>query len=36
MAAMSSILTEEDIKGIAAHYAYQKSRAAVFVTVPSK
>jgi cytochrome c553 len=36
MAAMSSILTEDDIKGIAAHYAYQKPRGAVFVTVPSK
>lgn len=36
MAAMSSILTEEDIAGIAAHYAHQKPRAAVFVMVPSK
>ncbi|MBV8442507.1 MAG: c-type cytochrome [Hyphomicrobiales bacterium] len=36
MAAMSSILTEEDIAGIAAHYAHQKPRAAVFVPVPSK
>jgi cytochrome c553 len=36
MAAMSSILTEDDIAGIAAHYAHQKPRAAVFVTVPSR
>ena len=36
MAAMSSILTEDDIAGIAAHYAHQKPRAAVFVIVPSK
>ena len=36
MDAMSSILTDEDIGGLAAHYAYQKSRPVVFVTVPSK
>ncbi len=36
MAAMSSILTEDDVSGIAAHYAHQKPRAAVFVPVPSK
>ncbi len=36
MAAMSSILTEDDITGLAAHYARQKPRAAVFVPVPSK
>jgi cytochrome c553 len=36
MAAMSSILTEDDITGIAAHYAHQKPRPAVFVIVPSK
>jgi cytochrome c553 len=36
MAAMSSILTADDIKGIAAHYAFEKPRGAVFVTVPSK
>jgi cytochrome c553 len=36
MAAMSSILTEDDVTGIAAHYAHQKPRAAVFVPVPSK
>jgi cytochrome c553 len=36
MAAMSSVLTEDDIVGIAAHYARQKPRAAVFVPVPSK
>ena len=36
MAAMSSILSQDDIKGIAAHYAYQKPRGAVFVIVPNK
>jgi cytochrome c553 len=36
MGAMSSILTEDEMKGIAAHYAYQKPRAAVFVVVPGK
>src|SRR5271165_3427715 len=36
MAAMSSVLTEDDIIGIAAHYAHQKSRAAVFVIVPGR
>ena len=36
MAAMSSILTEDDIEGIAAHYAFQKGRPVVFITVPSK
>jgi len=36
MAAMSSILTEDDVTGIAAHYAHQKPRAAVFIPVPSK
>jgi cytochrome c553 len=36
MAAMSSILIADDIKGIAAHYAFEKPRGAVFVTVPSK
>jgi cytochrome c553 len=36
MAAMSSILTDDDIKGIAAHYAYQKGRPVVFITVPNK
>lgn len=36
MAAMSSILTDSDIKGLAAHYAYQKARPVVFITVPNK
>jgi cytochrome c553 len=36
MAAMSSVLTEDDIVGIAAHYARQKPRAAIFVPVPGK
>ena len=34
MAAMSSILSDDDIKGIAAHYAWRKARPAVFVLVP--
>ena len=36
MAAMSSILTDDDIAGIAAHYAFQKGRPAVFIAVPAK
>jgi cytochrome c553 len=36
MTAMSSILTPDDIKGLAAHYAHEKARPVVFVTVPSK
>jgi cytochrome c553 len=36
MTAMSSILTPDDIKGLAAHYARQKGRPAVFIAVPSK
>ena len=34
MAAMSSILSDDDIKGISAHYAWAKARPAVFVLVP--
>ena len=33
---MSSILTPDDVKGLAAHYAHQKGRPVVFITVPSK
>jgi cytochrome c553 len=36
MAAMSSILTPDDIKGLAAHYAHQKGRPVVFIMVPGK
>ncbi|HML13026.1 MAG TPA: c-type cytochrome [Xanthobacteraceae bacterium] len=36
MAAMSDALSDDDIKNLAAHYARQKARAVVFVTVPSK
>ena len=36
MSAMTSILTDDDIKGLAAHYAFQKPRAVVYVTVPAK
>jgi len=36
MAAMSSILTPDDIKGLAAHYARQKGRPVVFIMVPGK
>jgi cytochrome c553 len=36
MTAMSSILTPEDTKGLAAHYAHQKGRSVVFIAVPSK
>lgn len=36
MAAMSSVLTEEDVVGLANHYARQPSRAVVYVVIPSK
>jgi cytochrome c553 len=36
MAAMSSILTDDDIKGLSAHYAHQKGRPVVFIPVPEK
>jgi cytochrome c553 len=36
MAAMADVLTEQDIEGIASHYARQKARAVVFVPQPSK
>jgi cytochrome c553 len=36
MAAMSDVLTDQDITNIAAYYARQKARGVVFVTLPSK
>lgn len=36
MAAMVDVLSDDDIKNLAAHYSSQKARAAVFVTVPGK
>ena len=36
MAAMSAVLSEEDIAGLAAHYAHQKARAVLYVPVPAK
>jgi hypothetical protein len=36
MAAMSSILTDDDIAGLAVHYARQKGRPVVFIPVPEK
>ena len=36
MAAMADVLTEQDIEGLAAHYARQKARAVVFLPLPSK
>jgi cytochrome c553 len=36
MAAMADVLTDDDIKGLAAHYSRQKARAVAFVTVPGK
>jgi cytochrome c553 len=36
MAAMADVLSDDDIKGIAAHYSHEKARAVVFVTVPAK
>jgi cytochrome c553 len=36
MAAMSDVLSEADVENLAAHYARQKARAVVYVTLPSK
>ena len=36
MLAMSGVLSDDDIKALAAYYAHQKARAAVFVIVPAK
>jgi cytochrome c553 len=36
MAAMSDVLTEDDVVNLAAHYARQRARAVVFVPLPSK
>lgn len=36
MAAMSDILSEDDVKNLAAHYSHQRARAVVFVTLPEK
>ncbi len=36
MAAMSDVLTEDDVANLAAYYARQKTRAVVYVTIPSK
>lgn len=36
MAAMSDVLTEDDVVNLAAHYASQRARAFVYVLVPSK
>jgi cytochrome c553 len=36
MSAMTSILSEEDIAGLAAHYARQRARAVLYVPLPAK
>jgi cytochrome c553 len=36
MAAMSSGLSDEDIKNLATYYSHQKARAVVFMPVPAK
>ena len=36
MAAMSDVLTDEDIASLATHYARQRARGVVFVVLPSK
>ncbi len=36
MAAMADVLSEQDIEGLASHYARQKARSVVFVPQPSK
>jgi cytochrome c553 len=36
MAAMSAVLTETDVENLAAHYAHQKARAAVYIVLPPR
>ncbi len=36
MAAMSDVLTEADVENLSAHYARQKARAVVFISLPAK
>jgi cytochrome c553 len=36
MAAMSEMLTEADVENLAAHYARQRARSVVYVTLPAK
>jgi cytochrome c553 len=36
MAAMSDVLTERDVENLADHYARQKARAVVYVTLPAR
>ena len=36
MAAMSDVLTDQDISGLAAYYAHKKARPVVFITLPPK
>jgi cytochrome c553 len=36
MAPMSNVLTATDVENLAAHYAGQKARAIVYVTLPAR
>jgi cytochrome c553 len=36
MAAMSNVLTATDVENLSAHYAGQKARAIVYVTLPAR
>jgi cytochrome c553 len=36
MAAMSDVLSDDDVKNLAAHYSRQKAKAVLFMTVPDK
>jgi cytochrome c553 len=36
MAPMAEALTDQDIEGLAAHYALQKARAVIFLPSPNK
>ncbi len=36
MAAMSDVLSDDDVKNLAAHYSRQKAKAVLFMTVPNK
>jgi cytochrome c553 len=36
MAAMSDVLSDDDVKNLAAHYSRQKAKAVLFMAVPGK
>jgi cytochrome c553 len=36
MAAMSDVLSDDDVKNLASYYSRQKAKAVLFMTVPDK